>query len=78
MDLNHVLVERLDEQLVHFHRRTKCQVSFNRTELLIHTMFNNSGPLTDIKLIPDSLAIAFANKVLPEKQNPIDNQREEI
>jgi hypothetical protein len=31
------------------------------------TIFNNSGPLTEIKLIPDSLAMAFANKVLPEE-----------
>ena len=32
-----------------------------------YTIFNNSGPLTDIKLIPDSFAIAFASKVLPKK-----------
>lgn len=29
------------------------------------TIFNNSGPFTDMKLIPDSFAIAFASKVLP-------------
>ncbi len=28
-------------------------------------MFNNSGPLTEIKFTPDSLAIAFARRVLP-------------
>lgn len=29
-------------------------------------IFNNSGPFTEMKLIPDSFAIAFANNVLPQ------------
>jgi hypothetical protein len=32
--------------------------------------------LTDIKLIPDSLAIAFANNVLPGKYNMINYQKD--
>lgn len=34
------------------------------------TIFNNSGPFTDMKLIPASLAIAFANNVLPQPGGP--------
>lgn len=34
------------------------------------TMFNSSGPLTEIKLIPASLAIAFARRVLPHPGGP--------
>lgn len=33
-------------------------------------MFINSGPFTDMKFIPASLAIAFANKVLPQPGGP--------
>ena len=33
-------------------------------------MLRSSGPLTDTKLIPDSLAIAFANSVLPHPGGP--------
>jgi hypothetical protein len=33
-------------------------------------MFNSSGPLTDIKLTPDSLAMALASKVLPQPGGP--------
>lgn len=33
-------------------------------------MFNNSGPLIDIKLIFASLATAFANNVLPQPGGP--------
>jgi hypothetical protein len=29
-------------------------------------MFKSSGPLTDMKLIPASLATAFANRVFPQ------------
>lgn len=36
-------------------------------------MFNNSGPLTEIKLISASLAIAFANKVFPQPGGPHNN-----
>ena len=62
-------VERLVEQLVHSHRHTIFFIKEkirNRENELFYTIFNNSGPLTDMKLMPDSLAIAFANKVLPE------------
>lgn len=33
-------------------------------------MFKSSGPFTEMKLIPASLAIAFANKVLPQPGGP--------
>lgn len=33
-------------------------------------MFNNSGPLTDMKLIPASLATALAKSVLPQPGGP--------
>lgn len=33
-------------------------------------MFNSSGPLTDIKFIPASLAIALARRVLPQPGGP--------
>jgi hypothetical protein len=33
-------------------------------------MLSNSGPLTEMKLIPASLAMAFANKVLPQPGGP--------
>ena len=33
-------------------------------------MFNNSGPLTDMKLIPASLATALARRVLPQPGGP--------
>lgn len=33
-------------------------------------MFKSSGPLTEIKLMPASLATAFANKVLPQPGGP--------
>lgn len=34
------------------------------------TMFNNSGPLTEIKFIPASLAIALARRVFPQPGGP--------
>ncbi|RNA30842.1 ribosome biogenesis atpase rix7 [Brachionus plicatilis] len=33
-------------------------------------MFSNSGPLTDMKFTPDSLAIALASSVLPQPGGP--------
>ena len=33
-------------------------------------MLMSSGPLTDMKLIPDSLAIALASRVLPHPGGP--------
>lgn len=33
-------------------------------------MFNNSGPLIDIKLMPASFATALANSVLPQPGGP--------
>ena len=33
-------------------------------------MLRSSGPLTEIKLIPASLATAFANRVLPQPGGP--------
>lgn len=33
-------------------------------------MFINSGPFTEIKFIPASLAMAFASKVLPQPGGP--------
>lgn len=33
-------------------------------------MFRSSGPLTDIKLMPASLAIAFASNVFPQPGGP--------
>lgn len=36
------------------------------------TIFNNSGPFTEIKLMPASLATAFARSVLPQ---PVRNNR---
>lgn len=41
-----------------------------REVYLMHqlTMFNSSGPLTEMKLIPASLATAFASKVLPQPE----------
>lgn len=33
-------------------------------------MFKSSGPLTDMKFTPDSLAIAFASRVLPHPGGP--------
>lgn len=33
-------------------------------------IFSNSGPLTDMKLIPASLAIALASNVLPQPGGP--------
>lgn len=34
------------------------------------TMLMSSGPLTEIKFMPDSLAIAFASRVLPQPGGP--------
>lgn len=36
-------------------------------------MFNSSGPLIDIKLIPASFATALANSVLPQPGGPHNN-----
>lgn len=38
-----------------------------------HTMFNSSGPLTEIKLIPASLATALASNVFPQPGGPHNN-----
>lgn len=35
-------------------------------------MFSSSGPLTEIKLMPDSLAIALASSVLPNGTRDIE------
>jgi len=37
------------------------------------TIFNSSGPLTEIKLIPASLAMALASKVFPHPGGPHNN-----
>ena len=34
------------------------------------TMLSNSGPLTEMKLIPASLAMAFAKSVFPQPGGP--------
>ena len=71
MDWNHVRVEKLAELHVHSHQHTiihggKIFVKFRSKETnRKDTIFSNSGPLTDMKLIPDSLAMAFAKSVLP-------------
>lgn len=39
----------------------------------IFTIFNNSGPFIDMKLIPASFAMAFANNVLPQPGGPHNN-----
>lgn len=36
-------------------------------------MFKSSGPLTEIKLIPASLAMALANNVFPQPGGPHNN-----
>lgn len=37
-------------------------------------MFSNSGPFTEIKLIPASFAIALAIRVLPHPGGPHNNK----
>lgn len=41
-------------------------------------MLMSSGPLTDIKLIPDSLAIALASRVLPHPGGPASRTPEGV
>ncbi len=41
-------------------------------------MFSNSGPLTDIKFMPASLATAFAKSVLPHPGGPHNNTPMEV
>lgn len=43
------------------------------TVLFSFTMFKSSGPLTEIKLIPVSLAMALASKVFPHPGGPHNN-----
>lgn len=37
------------------------------------TIFNSSGPLTEMKLIPASLAMALASNVFPQPGGPHNN-----
>jgi hypothetical protein len=45
---------------------------YNYTTIIL-TMFNSSGPLIDIKLIPASFATALANSVFPQPGGPHNN-----
>jgi hypothetical protein len=46
-------------------------------EVIAFTIFRSSGPFTEIKLIPASLATALASSVLPQPGGPQSNTPEE-
>jgi hypothetical protein len=61
---NSLLWEKLVAQLAHSHQHTANAVILSTGIVLstLFTMLSSSGPLTEIKLIPDSLATACNGK----------------
>lgn len=49
------------------------KIKFIILVITIITIFRSSGPLTEIKLIPASFAIALANNVFPQPGGPHNN-----